>query len=100
MAHQLYGECMCVWNLVVNRNRWVSSQEKRKRGEKRLSLGGWWKGRLGSSEKMKSWQDFGFFNHRLIYSTPGLATDRILLFQSKKGILAQNLAGLTERTLN
>lgn len=29
-------------NLVVNRNRWASSQEKRWKKKTSLSLGGWW----------------------------------------------------------
>lgn len=40
-------------DLVVNRNRWASSQERRWKKKKWLSLGGWWELRLGSSEKAK-----------------------------------------------
>lgn len=39
-------------DLVVNRNRWASSQEKRWKKKKRLSLGGRWEWRLGGSEKV------------------------------------------------
>jgi len=41
-----------------------------------------------------------FFNHKTIYSAPGLlATDEIHISQRRKGILGQDLTGLTERAL-
>lgn len=60
------------------------------------------------SQQINSWlqgwclqQDFEFFNQEFIYRTLGLlATDRIHLSQSRKRILAQELAEFTEKPLN
>lgn len=58
------------------------------------------------TQVMKKWlrgwccqRNFGFFNHRVIYSAPGLPADRCHLSLSGKKILAQELAGLSERAL-
>jgi len=45
--------------------------------------------------------NFGFFDHGEVYMAPGLlATDGVQLSQKGKRILAHELVGLIERTLN
>ena len=65
-------------------------------------------GRNRKSQQISIWlrawchqQNFGFFDHGLVYTTPGLlATDGVHLSQRGKRIFAQELAGLIERALN
>ena len=48
-----------------------------------------------------NWQNFGFFDHGLVYMTPGLLVmDGVCLSQRGKRIFAQELARLIERALN
>lgn len=53
---------------------------------------------------LRAWccrQDFGFFDHGLIYKTPGLlVTGRNTLTSRGKRVLGQELSGLIERALN
>jgi len=53
---------------------------------------------------LKGWchhRNFGFFNHGVVYSAPGLiAADVFHLYLRGKWILAQELSGLIERVLN
>jgi len=61
-------------------------------------------GRNRKSQQISTWlqawchrRDFGFFDHGLVYTTPGLlATDRVHISQRGKRILAQELAGLID----
>jgi len=49
----------------------------------------------------RDWWNFGFFDHGEVYTAPGLlATDGVQLSQRGKRILAHELAGFIERTLN
>jgi len=44
---------------------------------------------------------FGFFDHGVVYSAPGLkSADGYHMSQREKQILAQEMAGLVERSLN
>ena len=60
------------------------------------------------SQQINSWlrdwcneQNFGYFDHGLIYRTPGmLATGGQSLTKRGRRILGQELAGLIERALN
>ena len=65
-------------------------------------------GRNRKSQQINTWlqacchqQNFGFFDHGSVYTTPGLlATDGVHLSQRGKRIFAQELAGLIEKALN
>ena len=53
------------------------------------------------AQKLVQTQEFWFFDHRAIYSAPGMmAADGSSLSLRGKGILVEELAGLIERSLN
>jgi len=55
----------------------------------------------GGSRDWCHWSNFGFFDHREVYTAPGLlATDGVQLSQRGKRILGHELVGLIERALN